>query len=112
MGIIRTAYPAYYRRTSEIEDAVNLWTEMMDNDDPNLIARAVKQFIKSDPVGFPPGIGQIKELAKSIRVADAQDEKMREQQKRLAEPIKVRTPEDELRREEFMEKMRMMLKEI
>ena len=50
---------------------------------PNLIARAVKQFIKSDSVGFPPGIGQIKESwPKSIRVADAQDEKMAESNKK------------------------------
>ncbi len=112
MAIIKTAYPHYYQKTSDIEDALSLWGEMFIEDDPVLISKAVKGFIRDDTAGFPPAIGQIKEIAKSIRIRNREDEKMAEQQKRLAEPTRERTPEDELRREEFMEKMRMMLKEI
>ena len=112
MAIIKTAYPPYYQKTSDIEDALALWGEMFMGDDPLLISKDVKSFIKEDTQGFQPALGQIKEIAKSIRTRNREDEKRLEQQKRLAEPTRERTPEDELRREEFMEKMRMMLKEI
>ncbi len=112
MAIIKTAYPHYYQKTSDIEDALSLWGEMFIEDDPVLISKAVKGFIRDDTAGFPPAIGQIKEIAKGLRRKQREELEMAEQQKRLAEPAKERTPEDEAKREEFMEKMRLMLKEI
>lgn len=67
MAIIKTAYPEYYRQSNDIEDTINLWQEMMQDDDEKFISLAVKEFIKTDTKGFPPKIGQIRELAKTIR---------------------------------------------
>ena len=112
MAIIKTAYPHYYQKTSDIEDALALWGEMFMGDEPLLISKAVKSFIKEDTQGFPPSIGQIKDIAKGIKRREAEDTKMMEQQKRLSAPPKEVTAEDEARRKEVMEKMRMMLKDI
>lgn len=70
MAIIKTSYPEYYRQTSEIEDAINLWSEMLANDDPNIISKATKKFIQTDTKGFPPKIGQIRMIAEDIRHAE------------------------------------------
>ena len=75
MAIIKTAYPHYYQKASDIEDALSLWGEMFTEDDPLLISNAVKSFIRDDTAGFPPAIGQIKEIAKSIRIRNREDEK-------------------------------------
>ena len=73
---------------------------------------AVKSFIRDDTAGFPPAIGQIKEIAKSIRIRNREDEKMAEQQKRLADPQRRELPKMKAKEKKFMEKMRLMLKEI
>ena len=112
MAIIKTAYPHYYQKTSDIEDALALWGEMFMGDEPLLISKAVKSFIKEDTQGFPPSIGQIKDIAKGIKRRESEDTKMMEQQKMISAPPKEVTAEDEARREEVMEKMRNMLKEV
>ncbi len=112
MTTIKTAYPNYYHKNTEIEDAINLWSRHLADDDFKLTAMALDKYIADDSAGFPPAIGQIKEIAKGLRRKQREELEMAEQQKRLAEPAKERTPEDEAKREEFMEKMRLMLKEI
>ena len=112
MAIMRTAYPEYYRQQNDIEDTVNLWLEMLEGDDPIIISKAVKEFIKNDDKGFPPKIGQIREMAKSIRRQEIQDEKMRDQQKKLAEPLKVRSQEEIKDMESAISKIRKFLNEL
>ena len=84
MSAIKVAYPSYYRNQTEIDDATNLWAEMLDEDDAAHIAQAVKQFIKTDTGGFPPSIGQIRTLAAEIRRMEW-EEKQRKTQS-LPEP--------------------------
>lgn len=96
MSAIKVAFPSYYKNQTEIEDAINLWAEMLSEDDPVNIAKAVKQFIKTDEKGFPPSIGQIRTLAKEIRQMEY-DERKR-QQDLLPEPKVERVPmPDEIR---------------
>lgn len=63
MAILKAAYPAYYRDMTrqDAEAAVALWAEMFADDDPSVVASAVKAFIAKDKRGFPPHIGAIKE---------------------------------------------------
>lgn len=67
MMAIRAAYPNYYKNQTEIDDAINLWSEMLIEDDAVFIAKATKEYIKNNSSGFPPTIGQIRTLAKEIR---------------------------------------------
>lgn len=67
MTVIRAAYPNYYKGQAEIEDAINVWSEMLIEDDTVFTAKAVKEFIKNDRSGFPPSIGQIRGIAKDIK---------------------------------------------
>ena len=62
MAVLRGAYPQFYRGITrvEAEDTVNLWVDMFGNDDPALVAAAVKSVIEGDEKGFPPTIGQVK----------------------------------------------------
>lgn len=70
MTVIKAAYPNYYKGQAEIDDAINVWSEMLAEDDTIFIAKAVKDFIRNDASGFPPTIGQIRSLAKEIRRLD------------------------------------------
>ena len=60
IGILKTAYPQYYKDRNSIIDTTNLWYEMFENDDINLIKIAVKNYITTSISGFPPTIGEIK----------------------------------------------------
>ena len=84
MTAIRAAYPNYYRSQAEIDDAINVWAEMLSEDDPQFTAKGVKEYIKNDTSGFPPSIGQIRGLAKGIRKSEW-DARKREQDQ-LPEP--------------------------
>ena len=75
MAIIKTSYPEYYRQTSEIEDAVNIWSEMLIDDDARVTGMAVKHFIKTDIKGYPPKIGQIRGIAADIKHKEYEERK-------------------------------------
>lgn len=60
IGILKTAYPQYYKDRNSIIDTTNLWYEMFENDDINLLKIAVKSYISNSTTGFPPTIGEIK----------------------------------------------------
>jgi len=75
MAAIRAAYPNYYKSLAEIDDAINLWAEMLADDKAEYIAKAVKDFIKNDNTGFPPTIGQIRSRARDIHIAELEREK-------------------------------------
>lgn len=63
MGVLKAAYPAYYRdmKRSEAEGVVSLWAEMFKDEPAGLVAAAVKGHIATDRKGFPPHIGAIKD---------------------------------------------------
>lgn len=75
-----------------IDDAINIWSEMLSEDDPTYIAKAVKQYIKTDATGYPPSIGQIRVIAKDIRTGELRERQIR--LSKLPEPGGVPMPEE------------------
>lgn len=73
MAVLRGAYPQFYRGISrkEAEDTVNLWLDMFQQDDANLVGAAVKSLIDTDEKGYPPHIGAVKA---KIRLLTAREE--------------------------------------
>ena len=78
LAVLRGAYPAFYRDITkqEAESTISLWGSMFDEEPYELVGAAVKAFISGDSKGFPPAIGQIKELIRKI----TQPEEMTEQE--------------------------------
>jgi len=68
LAVLRAAYPNFYRGMgkAELEDIVDLWASMFEDDPFELVAGAVKAFIAADNKGFPPVIGVIKEKLRQI----------------------------------------------
>lgn len=66
MAVLKIAYPSYYKGGSDLEQAAALWAELFTDDDALIVASAVKAFIVNDEKGFPPSIGQIKNLVRSL----------------------------------------------
>ena len=62
MDLLKRFYPAFYARQPDTErlKSADLWAVMFADDDPRLVAAAVKSFIAMDEKGFPPVPGQIK----------------------------------------------------
>ena len=96
MAAIRAAYPNYYKSLAEIDDAINLWAEMLADDKAEYIAKAVKEFIKTDTSGFPPTIGQIRTRAREIHINDIEKSK-----RNLPEPETKAIPMPEELREKL-----------
>ena len=61
METIKSAYPGFYRGEN-FTAAINCWLMMFKNDDPDLVAVAIKTYIATDQKGFAPVIGQIKSI--------------------------------------------------
>ena len=76
MGVLKAAYPAYYRdmKRSEAESVVALWAEMFRDDPAQVVALAVKAHIANDRKGFPPHIGAIKEAIVKITTPEEMTE--------------------------------------
>lgn len=76
MGVLKAAYPNYYRdmKRSEAESVVALWEEMFREDDPQVVALAVKAHIANDKKGFPPHIGAIKDAIVKITTPEEMTE--------------------------------------
>lgn len=70
IGILKTAYPQYYKDRNSIIDTTNLWYEMFENDDINLIKIAVRNYITNSISGFPPTIGEIKHELYKLTAGD------------------------------------------
>lgn len=66
MTALEAAYPNYYKNSENREQATKLWAELFADDDVMVVAAAVKSFIANDDKGFPPVIGQIKNLVRSL----------------------------------------------
>jgi hypothetical protein len=99
MMAIRAAYPNFYKNKAEVDDAIVLWTEMLEEDRADYIAKAVKDFIKNDSTGFPPTIGQIRSRARDIRIAELEQKKR--ERDLLPEPDLKKTPMPDELREKF-----------
>lgn len=76
MAVLRGAYPQFYRNIDrrEAENTVNLWLDMFRQDDPQIVAAAVKSVIEGDEKGFPPTIGQVKAKMRLITDTDELNE--------------------------------------
>lgn len=61
LAVLQTAYPQFYSKKTEAElnDAVNLYMIMFEDEPGDLVAMAVKALIKTRESTFPPGIGEI-----------------------------------------------------
>lgn len=72
LAVLRTAYPNFYRNVSDKEatDTVNLWASMFADDNPSLVAAAVKSIIVASNREFPPNIGTIKEQMRKLMEDD------------------------------------------
>ena len=109
MAIIKTAYPEYYRQSSDIEDAINLWHEMFRQDDSVLIGEAVKRFIRNDDKGFPPKIGQIANIAKDIQAEQRRERERERTRLELDKPKREITEEERKYQDEVLNKTRAFL---
>ena len=110
MAMIKTAYPEYYRQNSEIDDAINLWGRHFKDDEFKQTAKAIDLFIESDEKGYPPKIGQVKAMIRTIRKQEREDANMLEQQKQLNKPVRVVTKEDMDKIDDVMDRMRTALR--
>ena len=72
MGVLKAAYPNYYRdmKRSEAEGIVALWAEMFADYSAAEVALAVKAHIANDKKGYPPHIGAITESIQKLRHQD------------------------------------------
>lgn len=68
LSVLRAAYPNFYKGMArvELEQILDLWTDMFRDDDPQIVGGAVKAFIATDSKGFPPVIGAIKDKVRQI----------------------------------------------
>lgn len=62
LALLQTEYPASFSRLSpeQMHGKVNLWAEILANDDPKLVYAAVKAIVAGDAREFAPGIGEIR----------------------------------------------------
>ena len=68
LAILQAAFPSFYRGVERHErDAIiSLWEDMFRDDDPKLVAGAVKALIATKTEGYPPTIGEVKEHVRRI----------------------------------------------
>lgn len=61
LGILKTSYPNFYKDISkdEMYNTINLWNEMFEDDDVNIVKVAIKELIQT--LKFPPAIADIKQ---------------------------------------------------
>ena len=73
LALVKAAYPAFYAKMTarDAENVIALWADMFADDDPRVIALAVKDCIATHD-GYPPSIAAIKNRAKQL-VRDASD---------------------------------------
>lgn len=70
MSVLKAAYPSFYRGMSrnEVENAINLWSDIFRFDDAGAVGMAVQDFISEDDKGFPPVPGQLKKRIPKQRI--------------------------------------------
>ena len=67
LAIIKTAYPTFGKDVSP-EDIVSLWSEMFATDPVELVAAAVKRYIKSGE--YPPTVAAISAILADMQAAN------------------------------------------
>ena len=72
LAILKTAYPAFYKNSDEINDAINLWAMMFQTDSPKIVTEAVKAMIIT--LKYPPTIADVKEKIRLITTPDQMTE--------------------------------------
>lgn len=62
MAILEVAYPNWIAKLEDekLKIMLNMWTEMFEDDNADLVATSIKAIMLSDPSPFPPTIGAIK----------------------------------------------------
>lgn len=72
MGVLKAAYPNYYKdmKRDEAEGIVALWTAMFADDPAAVVGLAVKAHIANDKKGFPPHIGAIKDAIVKLKTPE------------------------------------------
>jgi hypothetical protein len=73
LAIIQAAYPQFYtkRTDAEMENTVNTWAVLFSRENYKAAEMAATAFIEGDASGYPPSIGQIKNLIKRQKSLDA-----------------------------------------
>ena len=76
MGVLKAAYPSYYKDMSrkDAEAVVGLWQAMFADDPAQVVAAAVKAHIATDRKGFPPHIGAIKDAITKVTAPEEMTE--------------------------------------
>lgn len=76
MAILQTAYPQFYAKktTEEMNDAINLYMVMFEDEPAELVGMAVKALIKTRVSSWPPSIGEINEKIMQITQPDEMTE--------------------------------------
>ena len=76
MGVLRAAYPNYYKGMTrkEADGIVGLWTAMFVDEPVELVLAAVKAHVATDVKGYPPHIGAIKNAIVKLRVPEEMTE--------------------------------------
>lgn len=66
LGICRASYPNFYKgmTKNELQGIVDLWCEMFENDDINIVKLAVKELIQT--LQYPPTIADVKQKIYAI----------------------------------------------
>lgn len=67
LSLLRASYPAFYSKFGkpELEGIANLWTEMFEHDDFNIVKYALKELISTHS-GYPPDIAALKNKIKEL----------------------------------------------
>lgn len=68
LAVIKTAYPSFYKDSTDIDSAIDLWSVMFADDTPQDVTEAVRALICISK--FPPSIAEIKE--KIVRISRPQ----------------------------------------
>ena len=68
ISMLEVAYPQHYSRLSQeqLQNQIMLWSDLLEDEDANIIANTVKIMIKNDSSPFPPTVGQICSKAQDL----------------------------------------------
>ncbi len=74
MAYLKAIYQNYYK--NDIDLTVMAWADALIDNNAKYIMLAAKEFVKTDTSGFPPTIGQLREIARKFKHDDLVDEKI------------------------------------
>jgi hypothetical protein len=76
MTVLQTAYPQFYAKKTkeELNDAVNLYMDIFEDEPADIVGIAVKALIKTRVSNWPPSIGEINEKIMQITQPEAMTE--------------------------------------